>query len=106
MYGYFHSLKQKPQASKFVWGLTFVQLIALGIGGKLSMMLAEIIPPLPINNIALAHIHHLVPLGVSMSLVFMKEAKTGLPLPKYLYSLAKYRLFRRKTYVWRKKNVS
>ncbi|RYD07198.1 hypothetical protein N752_01030 [Desulforamulus aquiferis] len=103
MYGYYHSLKQKPQSNNIVWGLTFIQLVALGVGVKLSLMLAEIIPPLPINNITLSHIHHLIPLGISMSLVFMKQSKTGLPLPKYLFSLAKYRLYRRKVYVWRKK---
>lgn len=102
MYGYYHPLKQKPQPSKLVWGLTSVQVFALVIGGKLSFMLGDMLPALPFNNFILSHIHHLVPLLVCMALVFMKELKTGLSLPKYFYSFAKYRIYRRKMYVWRK----
>ena len=102
MYGYYHPLRQKPEPSKLVWGLTTVQVIALVVGGKLSFMLGDYIPALPFNNFLLSHLHHLMPLAVCMGLVFIREKKTGLTLPKYLYNMAKYRLYRRKTYVWRK----
>jgi hypothetical protein len=102
MYGEQHPLMEKPGFSKIVWGLTFPQLIAILIGGKLSFELSKIIPAIPVNNIVLSHIHHLIPLAITLILLYAREQKTGLLLYKYMYHRIKFKLKQNRTFVWKR----
>ena len=77
MYGQQHPLMEKPGYSKVVWGLTFPQLIAILIGGKLSYEFSRIVPALPVKNVVIAHIHHLIPLAITLALLYAREQKTA-----------------------------
>lgn len=101
MYGEQHPLVQKTGPTRIVWGLSLVQLLALGAGGILSYRLAQVIPPLPFKNFVVAHVHHLIPLGLAAFLCFAREAKTGLNLAAYLLYLLAFKL-RPRTFIWRR----
>lgn len=101
MYGHQHSLVQKPSPSKIAFGLTLPKLISLLIGAKLSYDFSQAVPALPVKNFIIAHIHHFIPLVLCASFAFVNHSKTGLPLPLYLWNLAKFKL-RRRVFLWRK----
>lgn len=102
MYGQHHPLTKKPAPPKVVWGLNFPQIVAILIGGKLSYDFAKLVPPLPVKNPIFAHVHHLLPLGALLALLYVREEKTGLLLYQYVYHLVKFKLKRDKTFVWKR----
>ncbi len=102
MYGEYHLLTKKPSPPKVVWGLSFPQVVAFLVGGKLSWEFAKLVPPLPLENPVLAHAHHLLPLAFVLALLYVREEKTGLPLYKYAYYWLRFRLRRGRTFVWKR----
>jgi len=100
MFGEHHPLTPKSAPARVAWGLSLTQLLVLGFGAGLSYRLARVVPPLPFENFFLAHVHHLLPLGIAALLLFAREGKTGLNLAVYLAYLAAYKA-RRKIYTWR-----
>lgn len=102
MYGQQHPLMGKPAVSKVVWGLTFPQLIAIMIGGKLSYEFSKIVPALPVKNVIIAHVHHLIPLAFTLILLYAREQKTGLLLYQYIYHWIKFKLKQNRTYLWKR----
>lgn len=101
MFGEHHPLSPKVGPVKIIWGLSFTQILAIGVGASLSYKLARIIPPLPVGNLLLAHIHHMAPLAAAVVLTMARERKTGLNLAVYLAYLIAFKL-RRKVFVWRR----
>ncbi len=102
MYGQQHPLMEKPGYSKVVWGLTFPQLIAILIGGKLSYEFAKVVPAIPINNVVIAHVHHLIPLALTLILLYTREQKTGLLLYQYIFCWIKFKLKQNRIFVWKR----
>ncbi len=101
MFGHHHPLTRSTGPTKIAWGLSLSQILALLTGGYLSFRLSQVVPALPFGNFVLAHLHHLLPLGVITLLAFGRHGKTGLNYAVYLYYVAAYRL-RRKKYTWRR----
>ncbi|HBT19959.1 MAG TPA: hypothetical protein DEA47_01090 [Peptococcaceae bacterium] len=102
MYGQQHPLTKKAGSPKLVWNFTFSQMVAILIGAKLSWEFSKIVPALPLKNPVFAHIHHLIPLGAALILLYGREQKTGLLLYRYIYFWIKYRLKSPKVIVWKK----
>jgi hypothetical protein len=102
MYGQQHPLMEKPGYSKVVWGLTFPQLIAILIGGKLSYEFSRIVPALPVKNAVIAHIHHLIPLAITLALLYAREQKTGLLLYQYIYHWLRFKLKQNRVFTWKR----
>lgn len=102
MYGHQHPLMERPGNSKVVWGLTFPQLIAILIGGKLSFDFSKIVPALPVKNVVIAHMHHLLPLAIALILLYAREQKTGLLLYQYVCNWIKFKLKKNRTFDWKR----
>lgn len=101
MLGQHHPLSRRTGPAKIAWGLSLPQLLALLTGGWLSFRLSQIVPALPLDSFALAHLHHLAPLALAALLVFARHGGTGLNYAVYLAHIVAYRL-RRKTFEWRR----
>lgn len=77
MYGDRHPLMQKNSPVKFIFGLTFTQLLVVLAGGKLSYELAKVVPALPVDNLFFRHVHQGIPLYIAGALVFLEDNATG-----------------------------
>jgi hypothetical protein len=102
MYGQQHPIMERSGASKVVWGLTFYQLAALLLGGKLSFEFSKVVPALPVNNVVIAHIHHLLPLAAVLILFYAREQKTGLLLYQYAYHWICFKLKQNRVFTWKR----
>jgi hypothetical protein len=101
VFGYDHPLSKKPKPGKIIFGLSFYQLIVVLLGAKLSWQMSTVIPAIPVKNFTIAHIHHLIPFGLTVMAVFTKQSKTGLPIAVYFYYWVLFKM-RKRTYVWRR----
>lgn len=95
MYGDRHALMQKTSPVKFIFGLTFTQLLAILAGGKLSYELVKVIPALPVDNLFFRHIHHGIPLYVTGALIFLEDNVTGRVMALSLFDRLAARFRRR-----------
>lgn len=77
MYGEKHPLIQKIKPDSFIFGMTFIQLLAVLVGGKLSYELSTVVPILPVDNFLLKHIHQGIPLYIAAALIFLDDNVTG-----------------------------
>ncbi|MCL6612438.1 MAG: hypothetical protein K6T66_12930 [Peptococcaceae bacterium] len=101
MYGDRHPLTRKTSPDKFIFGLTFTQLLAVLIGGKLSCELAGVVPALPIDNFLLRHVHQGIPLYLAGALVFLEDSVTGRVAALSLFDRLSAR-FRRRVFLYRR----
>lgn len=77
MYGEKHPLIQKIKSDRFIFGMTFIQLLAVLIGGKVSYELSAVVPILPFDNFILKHIHQGIPLYIAVAMIFLEDNVTG-----------------------------
>ncbi len=101
MYGDRHPLVRKTGPEKFIFGLTLTQLLAVLAGGKLSYELAGVVPPLPVDNFFLRHIHQGIPLYITAALVFFEDGVTGRVMAASLYDRLSARL-RKRVFLYRR----
>lgn len=102
MYGSHHPVARPTGQSRFLWGFSFTQIIALLFGSMLSWNLAKILPPLPVKNLFFRWIHCLTPLFMMLIFVYVRHQNTGLLLYKHFYIWVKHKLNPNKIFVWRK----
>ena len=86
---------QATQEEKIIWQFSLKQLAWLAAGFYLSVKLAQLVPPLPMESHVFRHLHHALPLGVCALFGWAREAKTGLPLHMYLIYWFMFRRRRR-----------
>lgn len=75
--------------------MTLTQLVAVLAGGKISYELAGVVPPLPVDNFILSHLHQGIPLYITAALVFLEDNVTGRVMAASLYDRVASRLKRR-----------
>ena len=105
MYSDRHPLIRKSSPVQFIFGMTFVQLIAVLAGGKLSYELARVVPLLPIDNYFFKHIHQGLPLYFAAALVFIEDNVTGRVLAMSLFDKLSAKL-RKRVYRYRREEGS
>lgn len=101
MYGDRHPLIRKSSADPFIFGMTFVQLLAVLAGGKASYELAKFVPVLPIENYFLKHIHQGLPLYITAALIFIQDNITGRILAMSVYDKC-YAKIRKKVFLYQR----
>lgn len=99
MYGDRHPLVQKTSPVSFIFGITFSQLLAVLVGGKLSYEMAGVVPALPLDNFLLRHLHQGIPLFITAGLIFLEDNVTGRLMAFSLYDKLTAR-FRRRVYLY------
>lgn len=95
MYGDRHPLMQRTTPIKFIFGLTFIQLLTVLAGGRLSYELARVVPALPIDNFILSHLHQGIPLYITAVLAFVEDNVTGRVMALSLFDRLSARLRKR-----------
>ncbi len=101
MYGDRHPIMQKTSPVKFIFGLTFTQLLAVLAGGKLSHQLAGVLPDLPVDSFLFKHVHQGIPLYIAAALVFLEDSVTGRVMALSLRDRLAAR-FRRRVFLYRR----
>lgn len=99
MYGDRHPLMQKTSPVKFIFGLTFTQLMVVLAGGKLSYELAGLVPALPVDNLFFRHIHQGIPLLIAGALIFLEDNVTGRVMALSIFDRLAAR-FRRRVFLY------
>jgi len=92
---------QKVSPVKFIFGLTFSQLLAVLAAGKLSYELAGLVPDLPVDNFLIRHLHQGIPLYLAGVLVFLEDNVTGRVMALSLWDRLAARL-RRRVFMYRR----